>query len=106
MKMKSDVPDEERDTISLHPFQVYKWLNEIGIKEDLPIEKPFYTPKHKDDRMRWVKDWHNTKSNKNIPIAHLDEKWFYTTNRRRKIKQLSLEKKGDDFIPEPKVGAS
>ena len=41
-------------------------------------------------------------------INHLDEEWFYTTNRRRKIKRLPLgpnKKPGNDFIPQPKIGS-
>ena len=46
--MKSDVPGEEQDTLSLHPFQVYRWFNENGGKEVLQIEKPLDTLKHKE----------------------------------------------------------
>ena len=39
-------------------------------------------------------------------VAMLDEKWFYTTNRRRKIKRLPLgdnEKEGDDKVQHPQM---
>ena len=40
------------------------------------------------------------------PVCYLDEKWFYVTNRRRKIKKLPLaegEVPGSEFIPAPKM---
>jgi len=37
----------------------------------------------------WVQTHHNKITNPFIPVAYLDEKLFYTTNRRRKIARLS-----------------
>ena len=43
---------------------------------------------------------------KNAHVTYLDEKWFYTTNRRRKIKKLPRaadEDEGADYYSQPKV---
>ena len=40
------------------------------------------------------------------PVTYLDEKWFYTTNRRRRVKKLPRgpdEEEGIDFVPPQKV---
>lgn len=45
-------------------------------------------------------------TNKNALVAYLDEKWFYVSNNRRKIKILPLgddEEEDADFILQPKV---
>ena len=38
----------------------------------------------------------------NIPVAHLDEKWFYTATRRRKIKMLPLS---DEELSSPNLAS-
>jgi len=56
-------------------------------------------PDHKSSRLIWIKDWYNVLTDKYANVAMLDEKWFYTTNRRRKIKKLHIgpgEIDGDD----------
>ena len=45
-------------------------------------------------------------TNKFANVAMFDEKWFYTTNRRRKIKKLPLgenEKEGDNKVKYPQT---
>ena len=45
-------------------------------------------------------------TNEEAPVTYLDEKWFYTTNRRRRIKRLPVgegEEEGADTLPQPKV---
>ena len=56
--------------------------------------------------MVWVREWFAILTDTNEPVTHLDEKWFYTTNRRRLIKRLPKgedEEEGVDYIPQPKV---
>jgi len=63
-------------TTNLSRRQLNNWFTDQGGKEFAPTTKP------------------------------LDEKWFYTTNRRRKVKRLPRgedEEEGVDFIPQPKV---
>ena len=53
-----------------------------------------------------MRKYYNLLTNEKAPVTYLDEKWFYTTNRRRKIKKLprSLdEEEGVDVAPPPKV---
>ena len=64
-----------------------------------PKEKPLDTPAHKSNRLIWVKDWYDVLTDKFANIAMLDEKWFYTTNRRHKINKIPIgpgEVNGDD----------
>ena len=63
------------------------------------------TPAHKSNRLIWVKDWYDVLTDKFANIAMLDEKWFYTTNRRRK-KKLPIgpgEVDGDDTSKHPQM---
>jgi hypothetical protein len=56
--------------------------------------------------MRWAIDHFKKLTSLDCPVVMMDEKWFYTTNRRRKIKRLPLglgENLGSDFIPQPKI---
>ena len=48
--------------------------------------------------------WYDILTYKFTNVTVLDEKWFYTTNRRRKIKKLPLgsgEVEGDDTTKHP-----
>ena len=55
-----------------------------------PKEKPLDTSDHKAKRKMWVKEWYTLLTDKFVNVAILDEKWFHTTKRRRKIKKLPL----------------
>ena len=48
------------------------------------------TPSNKFSRLIWVKDWYNHLTDRFPNVTMLDEKWFYSINRRRKIKQLPI----------------
>jgi len=50
------------------------------------IEKPLLTTEHKARRVEWARRWFDILSDPTAPVAFLDEKWFYTTNRRQKLK--------------------
>ena len=39
-------------------------------------------------KKQWVNDYWNILTNENDPVAFIDEKCFYTTNRRKKVKHL------------------
>ena len=59
------------------------------------------TSARKSNRLIWVKEWYDVLTDKYANVAMLDEKWFYTTNRRRKIKKLPIrpgEMDGDDTL--------
>ena len=90
----------------MHPLQLYRWFISNKGKELSPKEKPLDTPAHKSNRLIWVKDWYDVLTDKFANVAMLDEKWFYTTNRRRKIKKLPIrpgEVDGDDITKHPHI---
>ena len=105
MNAKSDTY-EDRPTLSLHRLQLMHWFNVKGGKERSAIEKPLDTPELIKSRLEWVRKWYDILTNPNEVVTYLDEKWFYTTNRRRKIKTLPPgvhEEVGDDEVPQPKI---
>ena len=93
MNVKSAVPDETHLTLTLSRLQVNKWFNDNNGKETSPKEKPFDTPKLIKERFEWVHEWYEKLTDPSTPVAYLDEKWFYATNRRRKLKRLPKGKK-------------
>ena len=93
-------------TTTLSQRQANHWFAAQGGKESAPTTKPLDTPDHIEKRNKWVRKWFALLTDLLVPVAYLDEKWFYTTNFRRKIKRLPKseeEEEGDDFIPQPKV---
>ena len=106
MNLKSDAPGEMRSTLSLDWHQVCEWFHSHGGKEYSPKEKPLDTDGHKILRLDWVKRWWNLLTCKEAFVGHLDEKWFYITSRRKKIKRLPLGPNkipGVEFTPSPKM---
>ena len=106
MNQKSFIPSETRCTLSLHRQQLYRWFIDNAGKEMSPKEKPLYILDHKVKRKMWVKEWYTLLTDKFANVAMLDEKWFYTTNRRRKTKRLPLggnEKEGDNKVKHPQM---
>lgn len=85
---KSSAPGEERPTLSISRRQLAKWFRMQGGKEVSAIEKPLLTQEHKEKRVAWARKWFDVLSNPSAPVAFLDEKWFYTTNRRHQMKIL------------------
>ena len=84
MSAKSATPDEDRLTISLHRLQLFRWWKKQGGEEKSSIEKPRLTPECCRKRLDWIEKWEDIATDPNIPVAHLDEKWFYTAARRRR----------------------
>ena len=102
MSAKSATPDEDRLTISLHRLQLFRWWKKQGGKEKSSIEKPRLTPEHCRKRLDWIEKWEDITTDPNIPVAYLDEKWFYTATRRRKIKMLPLS---DEELSSPNLAS-
>ena len=53
-----------------------------------------------------MRDYFTLLTDVNAAVPYLDEKWFYTTNHRRRMKKLPKgndEEEGIDFVPQPKV---
>ena len=101
MNMKSNVPGETRPTLSLSRKQVADWFKEQGGKEVSSIEKPLLTKQHKELRARWARDNWNILTDPKKPVCFADEKWFYTTNRRKTLKVLpeSDKEKASGDVP-------
>jgi hypothetical protein len=85
---RSAAPGEGRPTLSISRRQLADWFLGQGGKEVSPIENPLLTTEHKEKRVAWAQKWFDFFCNPEAPVAFLDEKWFYTTNRRRKLKIL------------------
>ena len=93
MNKKNKAMGEIRETLTLYKKQLMKWFYAAGGEEYLAIEKPLDTDKHKRLRLQWICKHHKKLMKYGVSVCHGDEKWFYTTNRRRKIKKLYLLKK-------------
>ena len=106
MNQKSAVVGEERRTLNMDRKQLAKWFKQQNGKEKSPIEKPLLTEQHKNDRLLWAQTHFDKLSNPSVPFAFLDEKWFYTTNRRRKVKILpkaDCEQTAPDIVELPRI---
>ena len=66
------------------------WFQKQGGHEKSPKEKPYLTQDQKDQQKLWCEDEKAGKAywGDNFYACFLDEKWFYTTSRRQKIKIL------------------
>lgn len=106
MNDKSAVIGEGRPTISISRRQLATWFKRQHGKERSPIEKPMLTDEHKRNRVRWALEHFSKIERTDTPIAFLDEKWFYTTNRRRRLKVLpqgESEQNAPDAVAVPKI---
>ena len=106
MNEKSGTAGERRMTVHLGQKQLNNWFIANNGREYSPKEKPLDIPVHRAERLVWIRVHHNKLTNPFIVVAHLDEKFFYTANRRRKIKKLplgKLETPGDENVIMPKM---
>ena len=106
MNQKSRYPTELRASLDLNHMQVFRWFNEQNGKELSPIENPYDTPEHAEKRIAWIYKHYDLLTKFDAPVAFLDEKWFYTTNRCNKLKHLPLqvgEQPGNDKLHQPKI---
>lgn len=101
MNEKSNAPGENRPTLTMSRRQLGDWFRKQGGKQKSPVEKPLLTDEHKRQRVDWCHQWFNILKDKTAPVAFLDEKWFYTTNRRKTLKILP-KAKHEHLIPEYK----
>ena len=87
-------------------MQLNWWFIANGGTEISAKEKPLDNIIHCLERKKWAIEKYGLLTNPLAHVAYIDEKWFYRTNRRRKIKKLKLgkyEAEGDDFISHPKM---
>ena len=107
MNIKSGAPGEVRPTLSMHMLQLFRWSRKKGGVEKAANEKPFLNDEQRRQRNAWAREhFEKFVAENNVPSACLDEKWFYTSSRRRRRKILPLgpnEQEGADFLPAPKV---
>ena len=106
MNRKSAVVGENRATLNISRKQLSKWFMKHGGKEKSAIEKPLLTTEHKKQRLNYAREHFDKIKDPQVPFAFLDEKWFYTTNRRRKIKVLPQgenEQIAPDALNLPKI---
>lgn len=85
MNGKSVILYECRLNIHVSRYQLMNWFVNNNGKEYSPKEKPPDIPTHCAMRLRWCVFKLN---NPFIPIAYLNEKFFYNTNRKQKFKKL------------------
>ena len=88
MNEKSACPGETRATLSLSRKTLSRWFKNNGGKEKRAIEKPLLTTTHKEQRKDWATQHFDIISDETKPVVYLDEKWFYTTSRRKRMKIL------------------
>lgn len=69
---------------------LYRWFKTQGGKERSPKEKPYLTEDQKSERKKWCQEQKKLmqEKGKRFYACFLDEKWFYITSRRRRIKVL------------------
>ena len=90
----TDKPETKFNTTNL-----WRWFKAQGGQEKSPKEKPYLTEDQKKERVVWCEDMKEKLAThgRQFYACFLDEKWFYTTSRRRKIKILPA---GPDEDPE------
>ena len=88
MNLRSQTPTKTSDKVNVSTKQLRKWFHDNGGKERSLIENPLDRDKHERKRLKQVRNCYNLPISPNAPIAFYDEKWFYVTNRRRRIKTL------------------
>ena len=86
--MKAHVNDVE--DLHISEYQLMNWFKAQGGRDKSPKEKPHLTADMKRARKKWCED-EKARIAEHGPDFHacfLDEKWFYTTSRRRRVKIL------------------
>ena len=86
----------------------WKWFYKHGGKVMRSVTKPRLTPEHIKNRYKFSKKWvQKLKDSKGkLYYCFLDEKWFYTSSRRKKLKilpQAPFESLEDSFVHKPKA---
>jgi len=107
MNDKSAAVGEDRGVVTLSRRQLARWFEKHRGKERSATEKPLIAPELKRQRCEWALQHHpKFLDGQHTPFAFLDEKWFCTANRRRKVKELPMadcEQTAPDVIDLPKI---
>ena len=88
MNLKSQSNPDASQHLHLNRKQVSAWFKKNKGKEVSPIERPLETEKNIEERKKWIAKYFSILTDPSKPVVYLDEKWFYTTSRRKKLKQL------------------
>ena len=85
-----------RSDLKLTPHHFWVFFNKFNGKLLCPTTKPRLTDEQKYERIIWAKKWlskvldplPNKKYKDDVHYCFLNEKWFYTTSQRKKMKIL------------------
>ena len=82
--------EEQRPETKFNSTNLYRWFKKSGGEDKSPKEKPYLTEDQKRERKQWCEDVKKLMAERgnNFYACFLDEKWFYITSRRRRIKVL------------------
>ena len=94
--------------LKLNSYHFKVFFNTFKGKLIRPISKPRLTEEHKRNRVLWAKKWKKRISDatEEFYYCYLDEKWFYTTSRRKKVKVLPrapFETEEEAYVPMPRL---
>jgi hypothetical protein len=98
-----------RGSFNMTKYYFYHFFNIFEGKFQSPTTKPHLTTEHITNRLEWAKKWHQYKRlpNSKKHFVFLDQKWFYTTSRRRKQQILPphpvTESSNNAFVANKKV---
>ena len=90
MNEKSRVDEQGRPVTRFSRDILMRWFHQQGGTLKSPMEKPYLTAEQKKKRKEWceAEKGRMGRYGRRFFACFLDEKWFYTTSRRRKIKYL------------------
>ena len=95
-----------RSNLKMTKHHFWKFFYLHGGKLKRPITKPRLTKEHVQKRISFAQKWIQKLTENGIYVSFLDEKWFYTTSRRKKLKVLPrahFETEEQAFVAKPKL---
>ena len=105
MNSKAASMDEVHEATKFNSTNALWWFKREGGNLKSPVEKPSLIPEMKRERVlgclrekKRIRDWAE-----NFHACFLDEKWFYTTSQRRKLKVLPSDPGEDPAEVAPHV---
>lgn len=121
-QMEALSASDERGAIRVRSGQIRRWFVKFKGKYKSNVTRPILTEEHREKRLEfatrllrfleehivWERNGRQGEPPPPFYCAFLDEKWFYTTSRRRKNKVLPLqqgEQPGADTIPPRRVAS-
>ena len=88
---------DDKPDLTLTAAHLRRHFRLAGGKLKSPLEKPYKTADQQRETLQWMIEMKELRRRKqrDFHVCYLDEKWFYTTSRRRKIKVLPRQE-GED----------